>query len=121
MTLQTALDRIVATEHRHRGVHETALEVVQGEGIVCPRLNSGEDRGEGEALAAKPGRALAPLPPNVAVFVSRDQTSIAQLAARTPAAAPHGSRCGACLARISHGTDWRRELGEQDRGAARRH
>lgn len=31
MTLQTALDRIVAVEHRHRDVYEIALGVVQGE------------------------------------------------------------------------------------------
>ena len=38
----------------------------QGEGIVAARLHGREDVGEGEALVAKPWRALAPLPPNVA-------------------------------------------------------
>ena len=38
----------------------------QRERVVCPGFNGGEDIGESEALVAKPGRALPPLPPDVA-------------------------------------------------------
>jgi hypothetical protein len=36
------------------------------EGIIGARLDGGEDVGEGESLVAEAGRALAPLPPDVA-------------------------------------------------------
>lgn len=38
----------------------------EGEGIIAPRLDGGEDIGEGEALVAQARRTLASLPPDMA-------------------------------------------------------
>jgi hypothetical protein len=53
-----------AKEHLHRG--RIGIRQHQREGIVRARLNSRKDVGEGEALIAKPRRALAALPPDMA-------------------------------------------------------
>ena len=38
----------------------------ESEGVIRTRLDGREDVGEGETLVAEPGRALPPLPPDVA-------------------------------------------------------
>jgi hypothetical protein len=48
--------------HRRR----TGIGHQQCEGVVSARLNGGEDIREGEPLIAKPRRALAALPPDMA-------------------------------------------------------
>jgi len=44
VTLQTALDRIVAAEHRHRDVHEIALGVLEGDTFPTPAGATGRVR-----------------------------------------------------------------------------
>jgi hypothetical protein len=56
--------RKAVEEDLHRG--RIGMGQHQREGVVRARLDGSEDVGEGEALVAKPRRALAPPPPKVA-------------------------------------------------------
>ena len=51
-----------------KSLHRCCIGIRQNkrEGIVRARLDGGEDIGEGEALIAKPRRALPALPPDMA-------------------------------------------------------